>query len=211
MFLGLANLGVEIVQVVAQRMKHEASAPADAPTELHALVDAYDTTPRSLRRTELLVHKFAAPLLTPCHAGPRSEAARKPAVRRDVDSLDSDTSVDLSKFPTLIWTACSRRTNLLGAHFARSLRRFSRILVRRAADIDRYTSRVAAECATLGGNEAAQVATGTRGLRRRSLKREPKRSPCACMGRRVAVIRERWRPPAAWNLVVQRGDLCRLR
>jgi hypothetical protein len=85
MFLGLANLGVEFVQVVAQRMKHEASAPADAPTELHALVDAYDTTPRSLRRTELLVHKFAAPVLTPCHAGPRSEAARKPAVRRDVD------------------------------------------------------------------------------------------------------------------------------
>lgn len=97
MFLGLADLGAEIVQVVAQRAKDEAYSPAGAPVQLPALADAYDTMLRSLRRTALLVQKLTAPAPASGHAGPRSDAARKPGVRWGGESLDRDAPVDLSK------------------------------------------------------------------------------------------------------------------
>jgi hypothetical protein len=97
LFLGLADLGAEIVQAVAQRLKDEAYAPAGAPTQLPELADAYDTMLRSLRRTALLVQKFTAPAPAPRHAGPGSDSARKPGVRRAGDSLDRDAPLDLSK------------------------------------------------------------------------------------------------------------------
>jgi hypothetical protein len=92
MFLGLADLGAEMAQVVAQKAKDEAYAPPAAATQLPELVDAYDTLMRSLRRTALLVQKLTAPAPALGHAGQGSDAARKPAVRQGGDS-----PVDLSK------------------------------------------------------------------------------------------------------------------
>jgi hypothetical protein len=89
MFLGLADLGVEIAQVVAQRVKDEAYAPASAPTQLPALVDAYDTMLRALRRTALLVQKLTSPAPVPGHA--------RPGGRRGGDLVDRDAPVDFSK------------------------------------------------------------------------------------------------------------------
>jgi hypothetical protein len=97
LFLGLADLGAEMVQIIAERAKDEAYAPATAPTRLPELADAYDTMLRSLRRTALLVQKFTAPAPAPRHAGPGSDSARKPGVRRGGDSLDRDAPLDLSK------------------------------------------------------------------------------------------------------------------
>jgi hypothetical protein len=97
MFLGLADLGAEMAQIIAQRAKDEAYALASAPTQLPQLVDAYETMLRSLRRTALLVQKFTAPMHAPGHAGPGGNSGRKPGARQDRDSLDRDAPVDLSK------------------------------------------------------------------------------------------------------------------
>jgi hypothetical protein len=161
MFLGLADLGAEIVQVVAQRAKDEAHVPPGAPTQLPELVEAYDTMLRSLRRTALLVQKLTAPAPAAGHAGPGSDAARKPAARRAGDSLDRDAPLDLSKLSDEDLDRLDQLDRLegletvediagrpLGAVIAAVLREFG---VGALSDMDRYTRRPEAESAVPGG------------------------------------------------------------
>jgi hypothetical protein len=170
MFLGLADLGVEIAQAVAQRVKDEAYAPAAAPTQLPALVDAYDKLMRSLRRTALLVQKFTAPAPAPRHAGPGGDAGRKPGVRRGGDSLDRDAPVDLSKLTDAELDELDRLDRLeglepedelagrpLGAVIAEVLRDFG---VATLPGVDRYTAPMTADGAAPGAQGAARVVPG---------------------------------------------------
>jgi hypothetical protein len=88
-FKRLADIGVEMVHLVAERAREEALAPAATPAKLPELVISYDRLMRSLRRTALLILKFTAPEPVHTQAAPRPDSARKPAAE---DLPDTETA-----------------------------------------------------------------------------------------------------------------------
>jgi len=89
MFMGLARLGAEMVQIITERAREESYASPGKPTQLPEMVTAHDVMMRSLRRTGLMIQKLTRPAPAPREAGRSGDAAPRPAGRRAGESLEA--------------------------------------------------------------------------------------------------------------------------
>jgi hypothetical protein len=163
MFMGLAELGAEMVQIIAQRARDEAYAPVSAPTKLPELAAAYDMMMRSLRRTGLMIQRLTKPAPEKNPAGPGSDAGRTRAARRDPDAPESLERLSDAELEALeaLEPAYDVEGRSLGDIIGMILQGFG---VPALDDVDRYTHLTPKEIGELyaGGAAPGHNATGDR-------------------------------------------------